>query len=326
MGSHRSAAEEASGGDGRGARSHDAATVGAPSPTAASPPASPDEPMADARPATSWPAPRIAPATYPGSAPDHPYLLLGDRVVPLDVRLRGDVLRVTLADGTPVDDVLRRVGVAPLAERVPMVAYGANRSPHSLALKFAQHPGAAEAAVPVLAGTVGDVDVVGAALSSQGFFYADLAESPGTRVSVLLTLLDAVQLVAIHDSEQIGRIYDCAWLPGFALTGSGSADAGTAGAGTGADTSVGACTSVGAGAGAGTGAGAAAGQAPARARARLGRVPGRSGRSPTSGASRCSRSRPAPTPATPGSRLPSPPSPRRDVRIERWARSTCWPA
>jgi hypothetical protein len=77
-------------------------------------------------------------------------------------------------------------------------------------------------AVPVLAGTLTGLDVVAAGLSSQGFIYADVAPSPGTEVSVLLTLLDPDQAAAVHDSEGLGRgVYDCALVPGFSVATDG---------------------------------------------------------------------------------------------------------
>jgi hypothetical protein len=190
-----------------------------------------------AGPATDWPAPRQVPTSYPGAAPDHHYLLVDGRVVPLDVRRSadGDRLTVTLDDGTPVDDVLAGVGLPTLAERVPVLAYGSNRSPHTLALKFEHHgydaPGGT-VAVPVLAGTLTGLDIVAASLSSQGFVYADVAPSPGTEISVLLTLLDPEQAAAVHDSEGVGRgLYDCALVPGFSVATDGDETGGGAGAG-----------------------------------------------------------------------------------------------
>jgi hypothetical protein len=176
-----------------------------------------------ARPATDWPAPRQVPTSYPGPAPDHHYLLVDGRVVPLRVEWTGGRLTVTLDDGTPVDDVLAGAGLPTLAERVPVVAYGSNRSPHTLALKFAHHGYDAPSdtvAVPVLAGSLAGLDVVAAGLSSQGFVYADVIPSPGTEISVLLTLLDVGQAAAVHDSEGLGRgLYDCAGLKGFTVAG-----------------------------------------------------------------------------------------------------------
>ena len=197
-----------------------------------------------AGPATDWPAPREVPTTYPGTAPDGHYLLVDGRVVPLDVRRAGgndgerDRLTVTLEDGTPVDDVLAGVGLPTLAERVPVLAYGSNRSPHTLGLKFVHHgyePPGGTVAVPVLAGTLTGLDVVAAGLSTQGYVYADVTESPGTEISVLLTLLDPEQAAAIHDSEGVGRgLYDCALVPGFSVAADGSDSGDDPGGGPGA--------------------------------------------------------------------------------------------
>jgi hypothetical protein len=140
----------------------------------------------------------------------------------------GGALRVRLPDGTDVDDLLRRHGLAPLAERVPVVAYGANRSPASLALKLRHHGyddgTGAPVAVPVLAGTLAGFDVVAAAYTGQGYVYADIAPSPGTSARIMVTLLDPGQAAAVHDSEGVrtaGAGYDCAWVPGLTVAGVG---------------------------------------------------------------------------------------------------------
>lgn len=197
-----------------------------------------------ARPAGDWPAPRLVPTSYPGLAPDHAYVLVGDEVLPLSVDGDTGGLALTLPDGSPLDALLDRCGAAPVADRVPMLAYGANRCPQTLAVKFAHHarpvevlgpleadaaalaaagasdgPGR-DAVVPVLAGTLADVDVVGVGLSSQGYIYADLTPSPGTQVQLMVTLLDRHQATAVHRSEGIGAgIYECAWLSGYAVAG-----------------------------------------------------------------------------------------------------------
>jgi hypothetical protein len=184
----------------------------------------PDDDLRSGRPATDWPAPRQVPTTYPGTAPDHHYLLVDGRVVPLDAQWTGAGGRLTVAldDGTPVDDLLAGAGLPTLAERVPVLAYGANRSPHTLALKLVHHgyesPGAV--VVPVLAGTLTGLDVVAGSLSRQGYLNADVTPSPGTEISVLLTLLDPGQAAAVHESEGVGRgRYGCALVPGFTAAG-----------------------------------------------------------------------------------------------------------
>lgn len=160
------------------------------------------------------------PDTYPGAAPSHHYLLLDDYVHEITLP-GGDITAACLSDGRDLDAMLRVAGLAPIAERIPVLAYGANRNPHTLELKFAHHDYETDGnatMVPVLAGTVSDVDVVAAGLSAQGCLYADLTPSPDTTVQVHVALFDVDQARAIHESEGVGRGgYDCARIPGFAL-------------------------------------------------------------------------------------------------------------
>jgi hypothetical protein len=202
-------------------------------------------PVPVAVPAARWPAPREHPTTYPGAAPGHAYLLVGDHVRPLEVVAAGDALAGRLPDGTDLDLMLGQLGATPLAERIPVLAYGANRGPQSLLVKFAHHPHggldapgfdvpAADAppvapppvgatVVPVLRATVHGHDVVAAGMSLQGFVFADLVPSAGTAVEVMITLLDPDQAAAVHDSEGVGAgRYDLVALPGGAeVTGTG---------------------------------------------------------------------------------------------------------
>ena len=135
--------------------------------------------------------------SYPGTAPAWSYVLVGDDVVPVPDAGGG---------GPSVDDLLAAAGAAPVAERVAVVAYGANRSPRTLALKMDHHDGgSAPVAVPVLAARLADVDVVVGGASGQGYLYADLTPSPGTDVQVAVALLDEAQLGAVHRSEGVGR-------------------------------------------------------------------------------------------------------------------------
>ena len=76
--------------------------------------------------------------------------------------------------------------------------------------------------VPVLAAAVVDHDVVASGISLQGFVRGDLTPSPGTRVRVMVALLDPDQLAAIHDSEGVGTgRYDVVEWPGVEIAGTG---------------------------------------------------------------------------------------------------------
>jgi len=160
------------------------------------------------------------PATYPGAAPRHHYLLLDGQVHAITLP-GGDLAAACLDDGRAVDALLGSAGLPALCERVPVLAYGANRNPHTLDLKLAHHDyqtEGASTAVPVLTGTLSDFDVVAAGLSSQGCLYADITPCAGTTVHVHLALLDVDQARAIHESEGVGRGgYDCARIPGFSV-------------------------------------------------------------------------------------------------------------
>lgn len=176
--------------------------------------------------AEDWQAPRRFPLTYPGAAPSGHYLLLDDQVIPIAPEPTDDPARVGLVwsavDGRDVDDLLTAAGASPLGERIPVIAYGANRNPHTLALKFEHHedadnadrpesPTSLSTAVPVLAVTVHDFDVVVGGASPHGSLYGDITPSLGTTIDVHLTLLDESQANAIHESEGVGSgVYECA--------------------------------------------------------------------------------------------------------------------
>ena len=171
-------------------------------------------------PAQSWHAPRMYPDTYPGAAPAHHYLLLDGEVHQITLP-DGDLAAARLVDGRAVDAVLGAAGLPPLSERIPVLAYGANRNPHTLDLKFEHYDyrtDGTSTTVPVLAGTLRDLDVVASGLSSQGCLYADLTPSPGVTTHVHVALFDVDQTRVVHESEGVGRGgYDCARIAGFAV-------------------------------------------------------------------------------------------------------------
>lgn len=132
---------------------------------------------------------------YPFSRPDHSYLFAD-----------GAVLALESPGVSSLDDALARNGVAPLADRTAVLAYGANAAPGRLRHKFEAHgPGAV---FPVLKARLFDFDVVYAChYSGYGALPATLAPSPGTVVEVALTYLDSDQLARMHETELSGRSY-----------------------------------------------------------------------------------------------------------------------
>ena len=98
--------------------------------------------------------------------------------------------------------VLRQRGLAapaPLSQRTPVLAYGANAAPERLRRKFAP---AGPAAFPVLQARLHGFDVVHAAhISSYGAVPATIAPSPGTVCDIAITCLDARELARMHETE-----------------------------------------------------------------------------------------------------------------------------
>ena len=91
--------------------------------------------------------------------------------------------------------------------RVARLAVGSNAAPAQLQRKLGALD--ASATVPVVAVELRDHDVVYAAgLAGYGAVPATMVVSPGTRVSVHVTMLDEVQLAAMDRSEWVGRAYD----------------------------------------------------------------------------------------------------------------------
>lgn len=158
-----------------------------------------------------WKPARRFPETYPGDRPPGSYLLLDDKIYPLQFEHPLE-LWMKNDDGTvaSVDEMLKKFRLPPLKDRYAVLAYGGNRNPATLYIKFLNYnyccPGEA-LAVPVLRGKISGADVVACGFSGQGYFYADLLQnselSRKTRVEAWLALLDHDQLRAIHDSEGI---------------------------------------------------------------------------------------------------------------------------
>ena len=102
----------------------------------------------------------------------------------------------------PAGALLRQRGLAapaPLSQRTPVLAYGANAAPERLRRKFAP---AGPAVFPVLQARLHGFDVVHAAhISSYGAVPATIAPSPGTVCDIAITCLDARELARMHETE-----------------------------------------------------------------------------------------------------------------------------
>ena len=98
--------------------------------------------------------------------------------------------------------LLRQRGLAapaPLSQRTPVLAYGANAAPERLQRKFTPF---GPATFPVLQARLHGFDVVHAAhISSYGAVPATIAPSPGTVCDIAITWLDDRQLARMHETE-----------------------------------------------------------------------------------------------------------------------------
>jgi len=155
------------------------------------------------------------PMLYPGQRPENSYLTDGSLVYDLEAR-DTDSLSFTLrtAEGEEVnmDDFLREHGVPTLEERIPVLAFGANLSPGSLASKFAKVGRKDALFIPTAYTTLINHDVVwSGGPGMNGNFIAVLYAGPeveGTEVQVGINFLTREQLLVMNATE---LSYQLAW-------------------------------------------------------------------------------------------------------------------
>ena len=124
---------------------------------------------------------------YPFFIPEDSYLLADGAVRPLPA----------LDDAVFADPVF--------AGRTPVLAVGSNQSPDQLRRKFAHLP---SFQIPVTRAWLADFDVVYAThVTRYGSIPGNLFPTPGARVRLSVTWLDADQLAAMHATEIAGDHY-----------------------------------------------------------------------------------------------------------------------
>ncbi|HEX6075552.1 MAG TPA: hypothetical protein VFZ32_09860 [Micromonosporaceae bacterium] len=179
-------------------------------------------------PPDGWRPARKFPESYPGECPPGHYLLHDGAVAQLVET--GDADRyavVTAAGRESIDSYLARIGAPPLAQRYPVLAYGANRNPATLDIKLLNYRYAAPPGgrcIPVLAGTLADADVAACGIHGQGYYYGELLWhsefSRGVALDVRICLLDRDQLRVLNDSEGLPEgLYSAARIPGVRIAG-----------------------------------------------------------------------------------------------------------
>ncbi|MDG4718432.1 hypothetical protein [Thalassospira aquimaris] len=128
---------------------------------------------------------------YPYDAPDQDFLFSAGQIKSL---------------GT--DEVLSQT-----IGRVPVLAVGSNRAPVQLTRKFS-HQNISDT-IPVTLGWMMHHDIVYSThISGYGAVPATLAPSPGTRVRIAVTWLDAGQLAHMHVTESVPVQYQYVGLHG----------------------------------------------------------------------------------------------------------------
>ncbi|MCB0964921.1 MAG: hypothetical protein KDA98_16715 [Acidimicrobiales bacterium] len=175
-----------------------------------------------------WEAARSHPHTYPGACPAGSFVMVDEAVHRLVVAPAGlGASTVDFGESTvALEQLLEDRGLARIEDRVPVVAYGGNRNPGTIALKCRHYdyrsPGEGDVFVALRA-TMRGVDVVAGGLSDQGYLYADLFVAPevaDTEVDVWVLLLDREGLRMIHDSEGVTMgAYVCARFGGLQVDG-----------------------------------------------------------------------------------------------------------
>ncbi|HEY9408358.1 MAG TPA: hypothetical protein VIP77_02145 [Jiangellaceae bacterium] len=152
-------------------------------------------------------APRRRPLTYPGAWPDRSVLVAGDHEWAVDLP-PGSSVGAALVDDGPggrsLDDVLLGLGVAPIADREPVLAVGSNASTAQLRHKAESTD--MSPVVPMLRAQVRGVMVgVAPKVFAPGYVPAAPVFDPAARAMMFVQWLDAAQLDALDRTE---RAYD----------------------------------------------------------------------------------------------------------------------
>jgi len=157
-------------------------------------------------------SPRQDPLSYPGTAPAHSYLWVDSWMYQLTSQPAMELGEWRLVvDGGPLggidpvdrlDAALRTAGVAAVAERYPVLAYGSNAAPPQLLDKFGWLA-PRDRVVPVTIGRVDGFALAHSAhVSNPGYLPFVLVHSgAGAELTVRVLWLDDTQLAALNETE-----------------------------------------------------------------------------------------------------------------------------
>lgn len=155
------------------------------------------------------------PMLYPGQRPEQSYITDGSLVYSLEVQDTDELsFKMTTAQGEEmnVNDFLKGHNAPTLEDRIPVLGFGANMSPGSLASKFAKVDREDALVIPTAYTTLKDHDVVwSGGPGMNGNFIAVLYDGPevkDTEVQVGVNFLTREQLLVMNASEMA---YQLAW-------------------------------------------------------------------------------------------------------------------
>jgi hypothetical protein len=172
------------------------------------------------------------PHCYPGERPSTSFVTDGNEVLPVRVQDGGAIELHTQEGWNDVNSWLAAHGVVSLADRIPVVSYGANLCPPTLRKKLEYDGRPDLKIVPTIYGWVDGIDMVWHESPSQrGSFFAELYnghEVRDTSLQVGTSFLTPEQLLFLHKTEpnyDFGRfsqvrITDQLSVPAFLYAGS----------------------------------------------------------------------------------------------------------
>ena len=163
-------------------------------------------------PINTWKPARLYPLTYPGDCPDGSFLIINNEVVSLNASNPDDVFFMRDGENHSLNTWLKKQKLPLLKDRIMVLAYGANRNPATLKIKFENYNYKyidQPLVVPVFKAKLKNADVVASGLHGQGYFYADLLlesrHTLGTEIDVWINLLDEDQFRVIEESENVSK-------------------------------------------------------------------------------------------------------------------------
>ncbi len=164
------------------------------------------------RPAREYPGAVHCPLQYPGIRPTYSYFYVDGRVLPIRTSSSGSIQMGAGFGSRSLKQILKQLHAPPADQRYAVLAVGSNACPGRLEEKFPE--GGPDSAMPVLLGTIRDVDTLYLNwLADYGALPATCALSEGNELTIWLNLFSEHQLEVVNRSETMGEGYKLVRLP-----------------------------------------------------------------------------------------------------------------